>query len=65
MFVAALAALAGTNEVTAPAARPLITFVPSALIWIVDRLAALPRGEFTVRAPRLSPAHSGTPASPS
>lgn len=51
VFVAALAALAGTNEVAAPAARPLITFVPAAFIWIVERLAALPGGEFTVRAP--------------
>ncbi len=54
VFVAAVAALAGTNEVAAPAARPLITFVPSAFIWIVERLAALPGGEFTVRAPLLA-----------
>ena len=54
VFVAAIAALVGTSEVSAPVARPLITFVPAAFIWIVERLAALPGGEFTVRAPLLA-----------
>lgn len=51
VFVAAVAALFGASEVTAPIARPLITFVPAAFIWIVERLAALPGGEFPIRAP--------------
>lgn len=51
VFVAALAAAAGSNDVTAPAARRLLTFVPGAFIWVVEAFAALPGGDFAVHAP--------------
>jgi len=54
VLVAAVAALAGASDVTAPIARPLLTFVPAAFIWVVEILARLPGGEFAVRAPLIA-----------
>ena len=51
VVVAMLAALVGLGEPSASAARPLLSLVPAAFIWLVDVLAALPGGEIPVRAP--------------
>ncbi len=51
VVVAMLAALVGLGEPSASAARPLLSLVPAAFIWVVDVLAALPGGEIPVRAP--------------
>lgn len=51
VFVAALAAFVGVSDAGASAARPLLSFVPGAFIWVVEVLASIPGGEFPVRAP--------------